>query len=190
MSPWQRVAKEQALNCVARQQKHPLDECESIMEKPLNERINILRKGKFCYGCLKPMAKDHNAKNCQKWLTCRICTASHPTILHGYVPKVKTDSSQSTANSECSSRNTTGEENVTCASVNGKFDVEVISMCVVPIKISHQNCKKTIRTYAMLDNCSQGSFIKQDLLKRFGVDGQKLNLNLKTLERNQKKPWW
>ena len=66
MSPWQRVAKEQALNCVARQQKHPLDECESIMEKPLNERINILRKGKFCYGCLKPMAKDHNAKNCQK----------------------------------------------------------------------------------------------------------------------------
>ena len=70
---------------------------------------------------------------------------------------------------------------MTCASVNGKFDVEVISMCVVPIKISHQNCKKTIRTYAMLDNCSQGSFIKQDLLKRLGVDGQKLSLNLKTL---------
>ena len=111
------------------------------------------------------MAKDHNAKNCQQRLACGICAACHPTILHGYVPKVKTDSSQSTANSECSSRNTAGEENVTCASVNGKFDDEVISMCVVPIKISHQNCKKTIRTYAMLDNCSQGSFIKQDLLK-------------------------
>ena len=70
---------------------------------------------------------------------------------------------------------------MTCTSINSKFDVEVISMCVVPIKISHQNCKKTIRTYAMLDNCSQGSFIKQDLLKRLGVDGQKLSLNLKTL---------
>ena len=33
----------------------------------------------------------------------------------------------------------------------------------------------------MLDNCSQRSFIKQDLLKRFAVDGQKLSLNLKTL---------
>ena len=64
-----------------------------------------------------------------------------------------------------------------CASVNVKFNVEVINMCIVPIKISHQNCKKTIRTYAMLDNCSQGSFIKQDLLKRLGVDGQKLNLS-------------
>ena len=33
----------------------------------------------------------------------------------------------------------------------------------------------------MLDNCSQGSFIKQDLLKTLGVGGQKLSLNLKTL---------
>ena len=32
----------------------------------------------------------------------------------------------------------------------------------------------------MLDNCSQGSFIKQDL-QRLGLDGQKLSLNLKTL---------
>ena len=74
------------------------------------------------------------------------------------------------ATSECSPRNAAGEENVTCASVNGKFDVDVISICVVPIKISHQNCKKTIRTYAMLDNCIQGSFIKQDLLKKLGVE--------------------
>ena len=103
--------------CVSCQKKHPLDNWESIMEKR-----------KLCYGCLKPMAKDHIAKNCQQQLTCRIYTACHPTILHGYVPKIKTDNSQSIANSECSSRNAAGAENVTCASVNGKFDVEVISM--------------------------------------------------------------
>ena len=33
----------------------------------------------------------------------------------------------------------------------------------------------------MLDNCIQQIFIKQNLLKRLGVDGQKLSLNLKTL---------
>ena len=85
--------------CAACLKKHPLDKCESIMEKPLNRRIKILRKGKLCYGCLKPMAKDLYAKNCQQWLTCRIWAACHPTILHGYVPKAKTDSSQSTENS-------------------------------------------------------------------------------------------
>ena len=106
------------------------------------------------------MAKDHNAKNRQQRLTCRICTAFHPTMLNGYIPKVKADNSQSTANSECSSRNAAREENVTCASVNGKFDVEVISICVVPIKISHQSYKRTISIYAMLDNCSQGLYVK------------------------------
>ena len=40
------------------------------------------------------MAKDHNAKNCQQRLTCRICAACHPTILHGYVPKVKGQQSE------------------------------------------------------------------------------------------------
>ena len=38
---------------------------------------------------------------------------------------------------------------MTCASLNGKFDDEVISKCVVPIKISHQNCKNTIRRYVL-----------------------------------------
>ena len=84
--------------CVACQRKHPLDKCESIMEKPLNERIKILRKRKLCFGCLKPMTKDCNAKNCQQRLSCRICAACHRTILHSYVLKVKTDSSQSRAN--------------------------------------------------------------------------------------------
>ena len=54
----------------------------------------------------------------------------------------KSKNRQSTANSQCSSRNATGEENVISASVNDMFDVEVISMCVVPIKISHQLVKR------------------------------------------------
>ena len=36
--------------CVAFQKKHPLDKFESIIEKPLNKSIKILRKGKLCYG--------------------------------------------------------------------------------------------------------------------------------------------
>ena len=167
--------------CVACLKKHPLNKHESVMEKPLNERIKILKKGKLCYRCLKPKAKDHNAKNCQQRLSYRICAACYATILHGYVPKVKTDNSQTKANPERLSKTTCGEENVACASVNGKFDVKVTSICVELIKISHQNCKKIIRPCTMLDNCSQESFIKQDLLKRLSVDGQKFSLNLKTL---------
>ena len=68
---------------------------------------------------------------------------------------------------------------MTSASVKGKFDGEAISICVVPIKIPHETCKKIISS-AMLDNCNQGSFIKQDLLKKLVVDSQ-IRLNRKTL---------
>ena len=75
------------------------------MKKPLNSTVKILRKGKFLYGCLKPMAVDHNTKRCQQRLTCRIFLACHPTIFNGYVPQVKTNNSKSITNPECSSRN-------------------------------------------------------------------------------------
>ena len=39
----------------------------------------------------------------------------------------------------------------------------------------------------MVDNCSQKSFIKQDLFKRLGVDCQKLSLSLKTLTGEKSK---
>ena len=38
-----------------------------------------------------------------------------------------------------------------------------------------------ITTYAMLDNCHQGSFIHDNLVKEIGVQGMKTSLNLKTL---------
>ena len=45
---------------------------------------------------------------------------------------------------------------MTGTSVNGKYDVKVINMFVVPIKISNANLKNTFMAYATLDNFSQG----------------------------------
>ena len=42
----------------------------------------------------------------------------------------------------------------------------------------------------MLDNCSQSSFIHDNLVKRLGVHCKKSTLNLKTLHGGrQKTPW-
>ena len=54
-------------------------------------------------------------------------------------------------------------------------------MCSVPVSIKYKNNDKQITTYAMLDNCSQGSFVHEDVLKQLGVKGTKTTLNLKTL---------
>ena len=45
--------------------------------------------------------------------------------------------------------------------------------------------KDMITTYAMLGNCSQGSFIHDNLVKEFGVHGMKTTLNIKTLHEEK-----
>ena len=42
---------------------------------------------------------------------------------------------------------------------------EIIIMFVVPIKITHAETKREVSTFAMLDNCSQGSFIKSNIIE-------------------------
>ena len=77
-----------------------------------------------------------------------------------------------------------------CASMTGKTRSKVISMGIVPVKVQHGDGKDMITTYAMLDNCSQGSFMHDNLVKELGVHGMKTTLNLKTLHgEKQKAPW-
>ena len=62
----------------------------------------------------------------------------------------------------------------------------VISMCVVPVKVSYVRSNKQISTYAMLDNCSQGCFMKDSIRTNLGADGRKIEVTIKTLNNEQK----
>ena len=50
------------------------------------------------------------------------------------------------------------------------------------------NTVQMVTTYALLDNCSQGLFIHDSLVKKLCVTGRKTTVNLKTLhgERSEK----
>ena len=54
-------------------------------------------------------------------------------------------------------------------------------MCVVPIWVGYKNSTKIFKTYAILENCSQGSFIRDELVEELWITGRKLQLSLKTL---------
>ena len=170
--------------CIYCNERHKLECCNSFMDKTLKERIKFLAKQKSCYGCLKPMTEGHNAKTCTQRLTCSSCKGNHPTFLHGYTPnkKSKTDGNQAVDGEGNIKSNFAGFNNdLKCASMIGKTGSKVISMCIVPAKVKHETDKDTITTYAMLDNCSQGSFIHDNLVKELGVNGMKTTLNRKAL---------
>ena len=167
---------------------HDADDCSIFNGQTVEERSKTLARKKLCYGCYTPITADHNARTCKTRRTCKICNQKHPTGLHGYISKKKginvNNGGDSTKGNDGGDGNTLLQSNfaevdVKCASTS--FPANIISMCVVPVKLSHAKTKKEVSTLAMLDNCSQGTFLKQSIKDRLGISGRKTDVIIKTL---------
>ena len=85
--------------------------------------------------CFCCYSKDHLAEKCNSKRTCNECGESHPTGLHGVSFKV-----------------------------SAIHQDEGGAMCVVPVRLRHRTWKdREIETYALLDECSTGTFISESL---------------------------
>ena len=104
--------------------------------------------------------------------------------MHGYVPGWKgggvVDNSKD-GNSDTAKINF-GEMDVKSASA--KMASKIISMCVSS-KVTDVETKREVSTFAMLDNCSQGCFIKNNIRERLGVRSRKTEIITKTLNGDQ-----
>ena len=74
-----------------------------------------------------------------------------------------------------------------CAGIKNAATVagEVISMCVVLVRLRHCNSQKEVKTFALLDSCSQGTFVTEQILKELDVTSVNTSINIKTLNGNQ-----
>ena len=63
---------------------------------------------------------------------------------------------------------------------------DVKSMCVVSVRLRHCNLGKEVPTFALLDTCSQGTSVNDDLVKKLGLSGVRTSFNIKTLNGNKK----
>ena len=139
---------------------------------------------------------DHNARTYSNRRICKICNQKHPTGLHGYVPKRRGGSN---INATTPAANSIENDNLGVGSVpvvkiftemdmkcaTAGIPTKIISVCVVPVKVGHVGTKKEVSTLAMLDNCSQGKFMKESFKKKFGVTGRNTRIMIKTLNGKQ-----
>ena len=119
-----------------------------------------------------PISTDHNSWSCKQRRVCDTCGEKHPTGLHGYKGSKKNKDADG-GNSQKS------DSTLACATT--KLKSKVISMCVVPVKVKCSNSKKEFRTHAMLDCCSQGTFISTDLARKLKAEGVQTTIKIKTL---------
>ena len=162
-----------------------LEGCQVHLNKSLEDRSKFIYKSKFCYGCLSSISKDHNAKNCKNRRSCKKCQEKHLTTLHELKIEKKTISRDKTNNENNISTNNTlvqeGDESGEMLSCNSIYITsDVVSMCVVPFKVKYGS-SPVVETYAILDSCSEGTFIEKGLLKELKISGRNTKITVKTL---------
>ena len=54
-------------------------------------------------------------------------------------------------------------------------------MCVVPVLVQHKLSNCIVKINAMLDNCSQATFMQNKLLGALGLHGHKTSITVKTM---------
>ena len=59
-------------------------------------------------------------------------------------------------------------------------------MCVVSVKVQHKESNKEIITFTMLDICSQGTFMTENLMNQLDINGIRTTIGIRTLIGHQK----
>ena len=150
---------------------HGLDDCSVFLSQTVEDwSKKLFTTNKLCYGCCGCISKDHSARNCKQQRLCKIGKEKHLTGLHRFKPK-KERVKQDRGNDDNKQITTTctGVQWPSFASL--KFRSDVISMCVVPVQICHPDSNKVLDTYVMLDNCSQGTFVKEEIIEAMHITG-------------------
>ena len=101
--------------------------------------------------CYACLGKGHISMGCTSRRICALCKKSHPTSMHVKVNSQWIDQ-------------------------NG-----IIAMCIIPVIVYHADRpEKSTKVYAVVDNCSQGTFATEDLANDLGIEGRQTSITLET----------
>ena len=155
--------------CTVCQRKHDLDQCMEFKKLSLAQRKNLLKTNDICFGCY---GQGHIAKFCKQKKLCKVCKKQHPTALHdpNWKPPSKLEKEKDlgkAAPENKVSENQVNNSHATICDITDAGDV-LINMGIIPV-------------YALLDNTSGGTFIKQETMERLQVKGEDTKLRLTTM---------
>ena len=73
--------EDEVVSCWLCNQQHRLIECNKFKNKPIEEKIKIVKEQRLCWNCL---SKGHVLKECKSQHCCKVseCNQQHHTLLH------------------------------------------------------------------------------------------------------------
>jgi hypothetical protein len=160
---------------------HDLDQCFEFKERSLSQRKDFLKIKGMCYGCYN---RGHIAKFCKQRKLCQIHVCNS-TALHDphWKPPNKPDKEKETKHPVRAGPENNPPENqvnsrATVCDITEAGDAPV-NMGIVPVWLyDKNNPNEKVAVYALLDNASCGTFIKQETLRKLGMTGSNFKLRL------------
>ena len=58
-------------------------------------------------------------------------------------------------------------------------------MCIVPVITRYANKRKKVTKYALLDNCSLGTFVREDIIHKLEASGARTKTTVETMNGGQ-----
>ena len=162
--------------CAVYKGEYPADRCTRFMGMALKERQELVRRQALCGGCLK---QGHRWRECRRNHHCAKCDRLHPTLLH--------DDNLSHRQSLPWTRNPPQIRRlalplyVTSSEARSGRPKCTHSM-LVPVKLKHNNHPALNKTdYVLLDPQSDTCFVKESVLKKMGLSGEEVALEVNTM---------
>ncbi len=167
--------------CTMHNKPHPLHKCHTFSSKHLDERKAHLREMSICFKCCA--STKHVARDCRALIKCRECdsdrhvAAMHPgpAPLSVEVPESKreqtienTDEDTAEVTNKCTEIGRDSSKPKSCSKI-----------CLVKMYPSNQ-CEKSKRIYAVLDEQSNRSVVKSEFFDLFNVVSSSSPYTLKT----------
>ncbi|XP_063368239.1 uncharacterized protein LOC134656613 [Cydia amplana] len=180
-----------AIKCGFCKQNHYLNQCKEFQELTLEKKTEFIQNHQVCFNCL---IHGHAVRFCKSKYSCQKCGRRHHTMLHNntYQPKEKEhreeETNQERENKEFKRERDSKQEpkqdmknkreivaHLTTGSMTGLLSTAQINVT------NHQGREFVLR--ALLDPCSQESFLNESAAQTMGLKRKRANGNVSGLDQ-------
>lgn len=144
------ISRNTKINCIScGGENHFVNKCSEFIAKSCEDKINLIKKLKCCYNCLR---LGHSARNCRSQNSCMKCKGRHHTIIHAD-NRTKTNPVQ---------------QSIVTTAISEHHD-SVTLLSTVIVKVLDKN-GEPLTARALLDQGSQSNFVTTELANRLGIN--------------------
>lgn len=144
--------------CYLDQEFHPLYKCTKFLSLDTSERSEVCKKFKLCFNCF---ANNHRTIDCKSKSRCRKCNKAHNTLMHRIEVAAHLTTEEQTV--------TTNTEEIVQTFTTNQTESNDQTTVLATALIHLKNGDKTLEVRALIDPCSQKSYITEEVTNKLNL---------------------